>query len=223
MRLVYQELNFSMEIKKGMITSLVLENPAVFESFLINLYQQLSKEKSCFILYDEENEKDLSRNCALITTPLDLNYEKKEIQKNLFAELEENIVEKELINDLGEAHGKILEIFDTMRFISSYEIEYKEDFDISYLLKNYNIHIGSPKGTFAEKLIEYINNLKNLLGKDLFFVINCDAYLKREDYFYIEQCAAYNDICILFVRDEQIELIKAKKEYIIDEDLCEIQ
>ncbi len=37
MRLVYQELNFSMEIKKGMTTSLVLENPAVFESFFIKI------------------------------------------------------------------------------------------------------------------------------------------------------------------------------------------
>ena len=46
MRLAYYELNFTVELERGSLSSIVLESPAIFEHFLVSLHGQLGKECS---------------------------------------------------------------------------------------------------------------------------------------------------------------------------------
>ena len=89
-------------------------------------------------------------------------------------------------------------------------------------MKIYNVRIAEPQGTFSERFIEYAENLHRMLGKYLFVVINCGAYIKSEEYRYIKETAQLYDLAILFIESRQNQLLASENTYIIDEDLCEI-
>lgn len=222
MRLIYYPLNFVMELERGRTASLVLEDPALFERFLIDFFQKLGKQNEAFAFYEGEKEKELVKYADLLTSPFDLTYNKREIQKKLFAELEGLAFEQDLTKDLSEANGQIVSVLEQLRFSGIYDIEYKEDFGVLDFFRDYDVHLRDPEGSFAGKLIDYIKTLRMLLGKELFVLANCDAYLTEEDYSHLEQCAAHYEVILLFLRNRQMGLRKGIREYIIDSDLCEI-
>lgn len=222
MKLVYYPLHFVMELERGKAASLVLEAPTFFERFVVDFFRKLAKQNEAFAFYEGEKEKELVKCADLVTSPFDLTYNKREIQKKLLAELESSAFEQDLAKDLSEANGQIVSVLEQLRFSGVYEIEYKEDFGVMDVFRNYDVHLRDPEGSFAEKLTDYIATLRMLLGKELFVLANCDAYLTEEDYPHLEQCAAHYEVILLFLRNRQIGLRKGTKEYIIDSDLCEI-
>lgn len=222
MKLVYYSLNLSFEIEKGKMTSIVLENPVVFERFLIDFHKHLEKEGEFFSVFTDTASSDLTKIGDLVSSPFDLHFEKREVQKRLYMELQKSAEENDTGHILAEYHGKMVQAMETLTFASDYEIEINEEFSIQEILKNFSVHIKDPEGSFVEKLTEYMMTANRLLGKKLFLLSNCDAYVADMEYAYIEECAAYYDICIIFLRNQQIQLPFAISEYIIDMDLCEI-
>lgn len=222
MKLVYYPLNLSFEIEKGEMTSIVLENTAVFEKFLIDFHKHLEKEDELFAASTDNGSIDLTKIGEIISSPFDLHFEKREVQKKLYAELQKSAEENDIGHILAEYHGKMVQAMETLTFTSDYEIEINEDFSLQELLKNFSVHMKNPEGIFVEKLTEYMMSVKRLIGKKLFLLANCDAYLSENDYTYLEECAAYYDICIICLRNRQVKLPFVIREYIIDVDLCEI-
>ncbi len=222
MKLIYYELDFVAYFDKGKTYSIVLESPMVFEKFLIDLYNYINKIERPFAVYNDETEMDFAKCCEIVLTPFDITYNRREIQKKLFGEICNELAESEIINNLCDIHSEFLKILDNLKFLVRYDIEYEEEFNITDILKNYNVQIKNPTGRFVERIIEYMITLHSLLGKDFFIIANCDVYLDTDDYLYIEQCAAYYNLCVVFVRNRQLGLHNFEKEYIIDKDLCEI-
>ena len=81
-----------------------------------------------------------------------------------------------------------------------------------------------PEGPFIEKLCEYAKTAHSLLKKDFLILINCAAYLKKEDYDVLEEFAKMEGITILVLDtgecDDSIDEICEK--HIVDNDLCEL-
>ena len=152
-----------MELERGRTASLVLEDPALFERFLIDFFQKLGKQSEHFAFYEGEKEKELVKYADLLTSPFDLTYNKREIQKKLFAELEGLTFEQDLAKDLSEANGLIVSVLEQLRFSGIYEIEYKEAFGVLDFFREYDVHLRDPEGRFAGKLIDYIKTLRMLL------------------------------------------------------------
>ena len=153
---------------------------------------------------------------------LTLTYDKREIQKKLFSSLQDIAETHDIMGFFAEANGCILELLDKLDFESEYNIVYEEDFNFTDFLKNYSVHICEPEGSFTERAIEYMINLKKLLDKNVFIFVNCDAYISENDYFHLEKCAQHYGIYILFLRNQQIPFQENINECIIDKDLCEI-
>lgn len=223
MRLVYYDLNFTADIDRGCLYSIVLEQAYVFERFLVKLHGQLNKENTAFSLSEKENDLDLVKCCDLVTTTFDLTFGKKEITRKLFAELETVAQAQGLTEELSEIYSNLFELLDRLRFAADYDIEYTSDYSILDVMKHSGVHIAEPKGSYAEKLIEYIVVMNRLLKKVFFVIANCSSYLGLDDYRHIEKTAEYYDLCIVFVENKQLGLPNMKKEYIIDMDLCEIR
>ena len=222
MKMIYYPLEMSFDLLNGNTNSLVIESPILFEKFLVDIERHFNKEAEIFALYEEEKGKNLIKSGDFIVSPFDLRFDKKEIQKKLYAELGCFAEETDVISELCRIHGLELEVLDQLFFESGYELIYKEEFVLADLFKKTEVQIKNPEGTFSEKLLEYITTTARLLGKDFFLIANCDAYLGETDYGYIRECAQHYNLCIVFLRNRQLELHKGEKEYIIDRDLCEI-
>ena len=222
MKLICPKISLSMELKKGKANVLALESSRIFEQVTLMLKEVLEKKSDEISLYDNEDRYDLIRYADVIFTPFDLTYEKREIQKKLFLSLQSVAESQDLLSSFAEINGKLLETLNVLNHQSDYQLEFEEDFVFSAVLKNYSVRMHDPKGSFAERSIEYMTNMQKLLSKNVFLFVNCNVYLTMNDYAYIETCASYYDLYILFICDQQIRLNHSSNEYIIDIDLCEI-
>lgn len=222
MKLVYYKQNLSFDFSVGKLNSLVLESPILFEHFLVDLYNMLGRQGEEFDLFEEGNKLNLLKRCELISTPFDLHFEKREIQKKLFDELEKSAEDIGLTGLFAETHGRMVALLDELSISSMYELSFNDELCMTDMFKAYDMQIKKPEGSFCEKLIEYMICLQILTGKDFFVIANCDGFLLEGDYEHLEKCVKYYNLCLLFVRNQQLALNFPQQEYIIDVDLCEI-
>lgn len=223
MKLVYYDMSTAFGLKANDVNSIVIESPDRFEKFIIELHASVEEREDYFALYDDTDDKsELHKTGDIIISPFDLSFDKREVQKKLYGELDETMFNEGLQEEFAFIQGEILEMLDKIRGASDYDIEFEDDFDSTALFRLYDMHIANPKGRFDEKLIEYIITMRKLTGKNFFAVANCESFLNPDSYRHLAKCAGYYGICIVFLSNRQIELLKDKNTYIIDMDLCEI-
>ena len=220
MKLIYNPLGFSMNIQKNNSNILVIENHEEFEKFLLRLNEQTKGDVDYF--YTDEEKMTLFHRISIITSPFDLKIAEREIQKKLYNHLIDELDSTDLLENLNEAHSAIIKVMEELSLICDYEIDYDECFSLNSLLKNINVRLKLLDGNFCEKLISFGEISYKLLAKDFIVLYNCDAYLQSEDYYNLNKWANYNEITLLFIRNNQFIYPKECNEYIIDKDLCEI-
>ena len=220
---MYYNLNLVLDIKEGAVNSIVLESPEWLERFIMDLQDSIENGAEEVALYNSQDDPlDLHRKCELIISPFDLTFDKKEIQRKLFQELQSTILDENFIEDFSRIQSEIIQLLDRMGEASDYGLDFEAELDLPALFRMYHLHIQDPQGHFDEKLIEYIVTMKKLTGKQVFALANCEAFLAESSYRYLEECAEYYDLSLLFISNRQIELLKYKNTYIIDMDLCEL-
>ena len=81
-----------------------------------------------------------------------------------------------------------------------------------------------PEGTFIEKLCEYVKTTHSLLKKDFLILINCAAYLRKDEYAVLEEFAKTEGVTILVfdTREYDDSLDEICEKHIVDNDLCEL-
>ena len=220
MRIVYNRLNECFDLRNDMLNFITVENVRYFEDLVVSVYEQIKKKNEKLGFYINDEEEALHKCADIICSPMDINYDKKELQKKLAEMLIKEIQINDIESNLIELHSKFVDAFEKVQEISEFDIDFSDDFELLRLIKEYDIHLKEPEGCFAEKLLEYMGTVRNLLNKEVFVLINCSAYLNDEDCLHISRWAVYQEVYILFINSYQKKLNIEVNEYIIDLDLC---
>lgn len=220
MRIVYNRLNECFDLRNDMLNFITVENVRYFEDLVVSVYEQIKKKNVRLGFYINNKEEALHKCADIICSPMDINYDKKELQKKLAEMLIKEIQINDMETGLVELHSEFVSAFEKVQEISEFDIDFSDDFELLRLIKEYDIHLKEPEGCFAEKLLEYIGTVRNLLNKEVFVLINCSAYLNDEDCLHISRWAVYQEVYILFINSYQKKLNIEVNEYIIDTDLC---
>ncbi|MDY2960102.1 MAG: type II-A CRISPR-associated protein Csn2 [Hornefia sp.] len=213
-------IDWKLESKTG--NHLIIENPYVIDCLVNALKNRVLKIDDKIVLYEDE-PIDFNKSVQVCFSPVDLIFEKKEIQKKLFAEMKEAIETTEISSQFIEAQTIFLETLQRLRVEMDYEIDVEEDLGIEFLLKAFNVHLKNPEGNFSQRLIEYIVDINRILRKKVFIFVGCQAYIGIGDMQSIIEQLAYEEIYVLFIDGYQnFDLLEIGNHYIIDRDMCEI-
>lgn len=222
MKISHPKFNTVLEFRRQEITSVVIEDKAFYEEFIVDIYKQINRIEESMFFSEEDKIKNMDKEFDFIASTFDLSYSDKKIQKNLIKLLSDEIYESDISLRLLEAYSAISSALEQLKLSCQYEIDYDNDLIITDIFKNFNVNIEQPSGRFVEKLLDYIPNMHDLTGKDIFVIANCDVFLENDDYVHIEKMVKYHNVAVIFVRNEQIELPIRQNEYIIDIDFCEL-
>lgn len=222
MKISHPKLNTVLQFNRQEITSVVIEDKAFYEEFIVDIYNQINRIEESMFFSEEDKIKNMDKEFDFIVSTFDLSYSDKKIQKNLIKLLSDEIYESDISLRLLDAYSAISSALEQLKLSCQYEIDYENDLIITDIFKNFNVNIEQPTGRFVEKLLDYIPNMHDLTGKDIFVIANCDVFLEKEDYVHIEKMVKYHDVSVIFIRNEQIELPIYQNEYIIDMDFCEL-
>ena len=165
---------------------------------------------------------DYIKMTDVIFSPVELTYDKRDVQKKLIQNILVEIDGSDLSYKFIEICSNFLENLDKIRMNSEYEIDFDENFEMRKLLQCFDIHLQEPEGNFVERFVEYISVMSKLVSKQIFILVGCSNYINEKDYELLEKHVAYESIAVLQIEGKENTLRNAKNQYIIDEDLCEI-
>lgn len=222
MKLAYLPLNFVVPLQMNKINSIVVENPHIYDSMIMDLYRQMNWEEEQWNLLQDEEFFAMDKYCDLLMSPADLHFHKKEIQKELIPEIIREIESSEKFEALLEQHGDFVRLMGQFCEQYKYPLECDFDFCIKEYLKQYKVTLADVEGSALEKLLEYIPVVQELTGKTVFFLHGYSDYLTEDDFRHLQKWVKYQEYYIVFLGSRQLSLKEDINEYIIDLDLCEI-
>lgn len=222
MKLAYLPLNFVMPLQMKKINSIVVENPHIYDSMIMDLYRQMNREEDQWDLLQDEDLLVLDKYCDLLMSPTDLHFHKKDIQKELITEIIREIESAEKFEELLDRHGDFVQMMSQLCDQYKYSLEYDFDFSLKEYLKQYKVTLADLEGSILEKLLEYIPAVQELTGKLVFFLHGYSDYLTGDDFEHLQKWVEYQEYYIVFLGSRQLLLKENTNEYIIDSDLCEI-
>lgn len=213
-----QQVEFPLQ--KDCVNHLVIENPQELDRF-VRALDESHKKRSQDVELVEEDVNQLINHTQILYSPLECQYDKRQIIKKLYLSLAEAVENSDLIDEYLDMKAKMFELLDKIYLDSDCEIEGDDDLTLELFFKNANIHLKDPEGNFVDRLMEFSWNVHRLLGKHTIILVGCQHYIGLHEYEDILKQFSYEDMTLLMVDGRQLEGLNVKvNEYIIDKDLC---
>lgn len=222
MKIIHREHSIDIDFKCGEITNIAIENPRMLDSFILGVYSSIIKRDDKIYILDNFEKIEFTKLTDLVSSPLELTYDKKDVQKKLLQNILEEITESDISYRFSEICTKFLESIYEVKMSSEYEIDFDENLELQKILKCFDIHLREPVGSFVQRFVEYISVMSKLMGKRIFILSGCSDYIDNEEYKLLQKHVAYENVAVLMVEGRQNSLKNLENQYIMDIDLCEI-
>lgn len=222
MKIIHCEHSIEVDFKYGEITNIAIENPRMLDNFILGVYSSIIKRDDKIYILDNFEKIEFTKLTDLVSSPLELTYDKKDVQKKLLQNILEEITESDILYRFSEICTKFLESIYEVKMSSEYEIDFDENLKLQKILKCFDIHLREPVGSFAQRFVEYISVMSKLIGKRIFILSGCSDYIGNEEYKLLQKHVAYENVAVLMVEGRQNSLKNLENQYIMDIDLCEI-
>ena len=225
MRLDYVPHSLSFEIERESLNFISFENSVHFENVVFDLHETVSFGEDKVRMWEDGSIIDLHRTGDIITTPFDVNFDRREIQKKALELFSSELRYCGIEELFAEINHNLLKMISETEVMFDFALEYSESISINEVLKSVGVRLKEPEGTFIERLTEYVHCLHRIGGKSEFFLINCNAYLREGDNTLLED----------FAKQEKVDIVQIEgavrraggeedgaKVTIIDDDGCEL-
>ena len=222
MKIIHCEHNIEVNFDYGEIRSIIIENSRILDSFVLGLYNSISRKEDKVYILDNFEKIEFTKLVDLVFSPLELTYEKKDIQKKLLQNILEEITESDISYRFSEICSSFLDNIYEVKINSEYEIDFDENLEMQKLIKCFDIHLKEPIGSFVERIVEYISVMSKLMGKQIFILVGCAHYIDNDEYKLLQKHVAHENVAVLTVEGRQNTLKNPGNKYIMDVDLCEI-
>ena len=219
MKIITDLFTGEINIETDCITELIIENPNIMYRFINQLYNSINGEEEDLVLSNDNNILKTSKNIELVTTfiPFDIN------EKRLITKINA-LLEKEAVNELH--------YYETMNLLASIEkyinylsevlpcnIDYSS-INISSLIKMCGVSIADDSLSVIERIYNYMNLVRDLLGEKIFVFVNMHSFFSNNDIQSFVDTVTSHKFYTLLIDSNEYDNIKKVRRIIIDKDLC---
>lgn len=221
MKLTHMELEKQLVFETGKAVEWIIESPASFSKYVRDLYEIMQNNEGKFTLSDEDEIIDFQKYAELIIDPFLLDFHNRQIQKKLYAELQNLAVGSEFYLQTQELKSQFLKYFIDLEYASGYDLEIADEIDLPAIFKAVGIQLdGGNEETLFERIAIYIKIMAELLKKKLVILVNSRSYLTSDQIDQIAELCMYSEVGLLLIENVQRDFSKKRNYCIIDCDEC---
>lgn len=221
MKLTHTELEKQLVFETGKAVEWIIESPASFSKYVRDLYEIMQDNEGKFTLSDEDEIIDFQKYAELIIDPFLLDFHNRQIQKKLYAELQNLAVGSEFYLQTQELKSQFLKYFIDLEYASGYDLEIADEIDLPAIFKAVGIQLdGGNEETLFERIAIYIKIMAELLKKKLVILVNSRSYLTSDQIDQIAELYMYSEVGLLLIENVQRDFSKKRNYCIIDCDEC---
>lgn len=123
---------------------------------------------------------------------------------------------------IRELEKSIRDLILEIIYESDFDLELDEDFDVTKLIKIYDMSISKIYDTLMEKFITYIDILTDVLKIKVIFCVNLLNLFDEVDRIEIYKYLLLKKKKVVFIEnDYESNNLKYECKYMIDKDMCE--
>lgn len=221
MKLVEREYGIEVDIKENIVSIIVLEDVKLRLPLINELFSQTSGKEGNWLLFENDKSFDLGKKVELILEPLTLTLNNKKVKTKLYQDIK-TIAQDYCFSQGLEVHSQICNYLENMLDKLPYPVKYDEDWDVSEILKAYNVELVEEYDNIFEKLYNYIKLVNAVCGTDIFIMVNIKQYLTDEQITELYKMAAYGKIQLVLIEFSTNNKRDCEELYILDNDDCVI-
>ena len=221
MRIVTDLFQDSIEIKDGETVSLIVENPKVHLALLKKIENLIAGIESG-IIFSEDNEIiKASKKVELLNLFPTFDLNEKRLLSKLLVHLEEVSNNEKFYCSSMELVCNVKNfIFDISEDIS-YGISCS-NLSIGTIIKACGIQVEDDSESDLERILLYMEMVRELLGEKLFIMTNMKMYFEKKEISEFAKMVSMRKYKVLLIDGFEGEPIEEIKRVIVDKDLCVI-
>lgn len=221
MKLTHTELEKQFVFETGKAVEWIIESPVIFSKYVKELYENIENDEGKFTFSDDDEILNFQKYAELIVDPFRLDFHNRQIQKKLYAELQELAVGGEFYLQTQELKSLIQKYFIDLEHASGYDLEIADEIDLSVIFRAIGIQLDcGNEETLFERIAVYIKIMAELLKKRLVILVNSRSYLTSEQIDQIAELCMYSEIALLLIENVQRDFSDKRNYCIIDCDEC---
>ncbi len=216
----YPDIEGYFDTECGKVIVVVIENQPLFSDLIRDIYSQIGGLKGKAVLSTGGGQLlDFQKNAELLSTfiPFDIN------QKALTTKMT-GAIEKEALNPYNyEATMHILA--DIERYLDSLTEPFDCNFNYSKLsasalIKSAGIEIVDDYTTLSEKLIDFMEFMREFDKDKVYFTVNLRSYIEDKEAEEFMTTVILHDFKVIMFENKDYNRLKHELRRTIDEDLC---
>lgn len=221
MKFVEREYGIEVDIKENIVSIIVLEDVKLRLPLINELFSQTFGKEGNWLLFENDKSFDLGKKVELILEPLTLTLNNKKVKTKLYQDIK-TIAQDYCFSQGLEVHSQICNYLENMLDKLPYPIKYDEDWDVSEILKAYNVELVEEYDNIFEKLYNYIKLVNTVCGTEIFVMVNIKQYLTDDQITELYKMAAYGKIQLVLIEFSINNKRDCEELYILDNDDCVI-
>ena len=219
MKLANSKFFETLEFECGSQT-LVVENVELLRTIILQLKFQINNKIGDFILSDNDEILDISKNILLITDVFEISSLSKQLKNKLQQYVETSYDNDDLYQDV---YQKLIEFGNDLTNSSPYPLCFNQEISKFDIIKILDIQLEHNYSSLLEEVIDYIDIFSQIIKTKLFVFVSLRSFLTDEEFKNFMKIMDYKGIRVLLI-ERYLSLDNGinNNVHIIDKDLCVI-
>ena len=219
MKLANSKFFETLEFECGSQT-LVVENVELLRTIILQLKFQINNKIGDFILSDNDEILDISKNILLITDVFEISGLSKQLKNKLQQYVESSYDNDDLYQDV---YQKLIEFGNDLTNSSPYPLCFNQEISKFDIIKLLDIQFEHNYSSLLEEVIDYIDIFSQIIKTKLFVFVSLRSFLTDEEFNNFMKIMDYKGIRVLLIeRYLSLDNSINNNVHIIDKDLCVI-
>ena len=219
MKLAYSKFFETLDFEKES-QILVVENIELLRTVILQLKFQINNRIGDFVLSDNDEILDISKNILLITDVFEISSLSKQLKNKLQQYVETSYDNDDLYQDV---YQKLIEFGNDLINSAPYPLCFSQSLTRIDIIKMLDIQLEHNYSSLLEEVIDYIDIFSQIIKIKLFVFVSLRSFLTDEEFNDFMKIINYKGIRVLLI-ERYLSLDNGinNNVHIIDKDLCVI-
>lgn len=221
MKLAYENFSAVIETSAQTITGIIVENPKMLYKFLVDMKETMEGNEEGIVLSSDNRVIDFTKNAELLTDFIQFDLNQKALLSKITASIDKISESDGFYNSSQQLLAQIENHIMGMTIDLPCDLVC-EKLSMQSVIKAMGISLVDDYSCLEEKLLAYMDLVRDFLGKKLFIFVNVRGFIPYNNLQKLVDTALLREHELLFIDNVVYPKLKQEERLIIDEDLCEI-
>ena len=216
----YPSISGVFQIGEESVCSIVIENQSLFCEVLQDISDQIEGLNGKAILSERNNLLDFSKYSDLLSVFIPFSINKKTLTNKILTVLEKRSLDPEYYEKTMRLSADVEKFVDELSSDFPCDLVYTK-LGIPAILKAIGVEVADDSETLAEKIMNYMELVREFDRDRVFFTVNLRSFLDDKSTSAFLRAVLSHKYKLIMLESRSYSLLPQESRRTIDEDLCE--